>query len=153
MSEGRGIAPDLFGDAIDARFHRSQFQRIVLEILEPDIPGVDVRQRKAQHPLPDRADQQGQVAFAWAVGRENAFGQVIVRSMEIDFPISQQRADNGERFLEPADPVIERESEWLEIGQIPAGTESEDETSVADLVDGRGLFRDDGRIVKRGARH
>ena len=58
--------------------------------------------------------------------------------------------DDDQRLLEARDPVVIGIPERGVVGFVPAGAETEDEPSVADLVDGRGFLGDDGRIVKGG---
>src|SRR5262249_9672152 len=54
--------------------------------------------------------------------------------------------------LEAVDPVVEREAERAELRLVPARAEPQDEATAGDLVDRRGLLREERRVVERRAR-
>ncbi len=73
------------------------------------------------------------------------------RPSKVTRPSTQERDEDLQRLVEARDAVVEREAEGVELRLVPATTHTEDEASVADLVElGRHLRRQ--RRVAEGER-
>ena len=106
-----------------------------------------------QHPRAVRPDHERRAAGPRAARQELAVAGLVVRAVEVDRPVAEQRPDDRERLLEPVDPMVEREAERAELGLVPAGPEAEDEPAAADLVDRGRLLGQHRRVVEARARH
>ena len=76
----------------------------------------------------------------------------VVAALEVDGALPQQRADDREGLLEPRHAMVEGEPEGAVLDLVPARAQAEHEPPAADLVDGRGELREDGRLVEAGRR-
>ena len=70
--------------------------------------------------------------------------------MEVASPIGEEGANDGEGFLEAADPMVEREAVGRVFRLVPAGAEAQDQPTAADLVEGGGLLGEHGGVVEAG---
>jgi hypothetical protein len=77
----------------------------------------------------------------------------VIAPLEVNVAVAQQPTDDGERLLEPLDPMVEGVAEGPVFGFVPAGPQAEDQASATDLVDRCRLLRQHGRVVERGAGH
>ncbi len=110
-------------------------------------------ERDVEHPVADRSDHQ-----RWATGprrhrMQHAPGGVVVLAVEVDRSVGQQCADDRERFLEPAHPMVVREAERSVVRRVPSRAEGEDQPPAGDGVDGRRLLGEHRRGVEARARH
>src|ERR1700730_8820840 len=116
----------------------------------PRIPAVDVRHRELQHPLTNGPDHQRWSARTRA-RQQFAVSSRIELSLKVDAAIAQERANDGEGFGKSRHASIEGKAERAIFRLIPSRTEPEDETSAADLIDGRGQLAQHRGIMKAGA--
>src|SRR6478736_2591248 len=65
---------------------------------------------------------------------QRAVGRLVVRPVEVDRPVREERADDRERLLEPADPMVVREPVGSIVRCVPAGAEGEDQAALRDGV-------------------
>ena len=63
----------------------------------------------------------------WTAWTQLAFACRIVRPVEVDVSLPQQRMDNLDRLLEPAGAVVPGIAKRVELGPVPAGAEAEDQ--------------------------
>src|SRR6185503_17720168 len=103
-------------------------------------------------PRPTRPDEQ-----RWPAGPRPTREQLgipgdVIAAIEVDRAVTQERADDRERLLEAGDEMVERESQGEVLRLVPPRPETEDETSAADLVDGRGHPRQDDRRMEADRR-
>src|SRR5215212_11338211 len=64
-------------------------------------------------------------------------------------PVAQETGDDRNRLLEAADAVVEGIAEGDVFRLVPAGTQSEDEATTADLLDGVGHLGQQRGVTKR----
>ena len=83
----------------------------VAVLAPPHVPRVDVGERDVEHPVADRPDHQRRSTLARRAGMQHALPGVVVRAVEVDRAVAQQRADDRERLLEPAHPIVVGEAE------------------------------------------
>ena len=106
-----------------------------------------------EHPRAGRADEQRRAAGARGPRQQLRVARGVELALEVDVPVAQQRPDDRERLLEPADAVVEGRAEGGELDRVPAGADAQHEPAAGDLVDGRGLLGEHERRVERGRRH
>jgi len=70
---------------------------------------------------------------------------------EVDFAVSQKRSNDGEGFGESCHAPVEGKAVGTIFRLVPAGPQSEDQASAADLIDRSGQLGEHRRIVKAGA--
>lgn len=76
---------------------------------------------------------------------------VVILAVEVDLPISKQRADDGERLLESADPPVVGEPEGVVFPAVPACAETHNESTLRDGVDRRSLLGEHRWRMETGA--
>src|SRR3954447_8716593 len=77
------------------------------------------------------ADQDWRTTFAGARSTRQVIGVVclVILPLEIHVSVAQEWRDVVDGVLEPADAMIERQSEHIEIGLMPTGAESENQAA------------------------
>ena len=81
---------------------------------------------------------------------QDAVGDVVELAVEVDRPLGQQRADDGEGLLESAHATVVRESECLVLAFVPTGAEPEDQPALRNGVHRGSHLGQHRRGVKAG---
>src|SRR4051812_15202013 len=99
------------------------------------------------------ADQDWRTTLRGARSTRQVIGVVclVILPLEIRVSVAQEWRDDVDCILEPADAMIKRQSEHIEIGLMPAGAEAEDQAAITDLIDHFGRLGDDARIAEQHA--
>jgi hypothetical protein len=104
--------------------------------------------RQPQHPRPARADHDRRPLPARPARAQLALARLVIAAREVDLPLPQQGADDGEGLLEAAGAVVERVAEGAILPLVPARADAEDEPPAADLVDRVGHLRQSAGLRK-----
>ena len=86
-------------------------------------------------------------------GHDIAILRFVISSREIDMPLTQQWLEDLQGFFEAVHAMIEGHPERLILRLVPSRADTQDQTPVTHLVDGRRHFRQDRRIAEGIARH
>src|SRR6476659_10055375 len=89
------------------------------------------------------ADHERRPVRTWPARAQLAFPRFVIRPREIDVAVTQQSRDDRPRFGERVGTMVDGVTEGTILRLIPAGTQTENQASVADLFDGvshLGLF-------------
>src|SRR5262249_17897893 len=109
--------------------------KAIVRLAEPCcVPRVAVARSQPQHSVALSRDEP-RTPPPWCRHQPGAPHFVVPAVKAPGLPV-QQRADDLQRFLEPADAVIGRVTERLVLRVEPACAETEDDAAAADLVGG-----------------
>ncbi|MFN8539565.1 MAG: hypothetical protein U0232_19055 [Thermomicrobiales bacterium] len=145
--EGGGVAPDIAAGGEQALALRPHLGGRI----RPDgVVGVRIFRGDPQHPVAARADPDRRAGGGRAARAQDAVGRLVVAPVEIDRALAQQRGDDLDRLLEPADPMIERVAEHGVLGLPVARAEAEDEAPIGDLVQRIGHLGEQGGEAEEG---
>src|SRR3990172_8330040 len=131
------LASVLCRDALDD----PQFSPILLRWHLEREPPVAVRAAELEHARPHTAEpDRWRLLPIWPEPQDRAF-KAPDPPLVIDGPIGgPQEANDLEGLLQPTDRLVWHQSVWLGVQSL-AGTESEDNAPMADMVEGQELLR------------
>jgi hypothetical protein len=107
-----------------------------------------MRQRAAQHLRTLGANHNGRAADARSSRAQFAVACLVVAALEVDPAIAQQSVDDGERFGEALEAVVERKPEIDVLDLIPTRAQADNQPAIGNLVDGVGHLGEEGRVAK-----
>jgi hypothetical protein len=133
--ESGGVAVDGDAGGVDGGAEGGNFAGVV----EPGgVPGVGVLGGEAEEAVAVGADHDGRTGGAGTAGAEFAIGDGVVLAFEIGLAGAEEVVDDAEAFFEATGAVVEGVAVGGELRFGPTGADGENETAVADLVDGVG---------------
>src|SRR5205823_12694640 len=105
LERGR-IASDVGARRVDRVTELRDALGAVPEPRTPRVPAVGVGGGETEHPRPRGADHDRRPLRPWSPRNEHAVPGPVVAPLEVDMTIPEEPSDDGERLLEPVDPVV-----------------------------------------------
>ena len=115
-------------------------------------PAISPRHHATRHVGRGAADQDGRVRLLHRLGRRVDGREVDMPAVELAGFVSPQLFHGGDGFAGVADTLGEFDAEQLGFLPEPAGADAEEETSVAEIVEGGDLLgQQDGVALRHQA--
>jgi len=108
------------------------------------VPGVCVARGQPEHAPTLRRHKDRDRPVGWRA--QHRVADLVVGAGQRHALPAQQRADDADGLLEPADAVVGRVAERLVLRVVPARPKPKDEPAAADRVGGRGHLRQQRRV-------
>ena len=113
---------------------------------------VGVAGREPEHPLALRGDEDRQVRAAGRREQDRVVDARPIAARRDPFAVDERR-DDPDGLLEPADPMVERVAERVVFGLVPAAAQAEDQPASGNLIGGRGHLGQEARIPEGRREH